>query len=283
MESPFKYIYQGKEVSKEEFTSITKEMFKWFDSNTINAVDYSSVSDFLGENYKSKGEINKHLKGVLDGFDSQKWGITQSNFSLEDKIKKFYLLNLPDWNKEHNQLVEECFNICGIRTENELHNYFKAQTNDELKKILHHYEKYENLVLKKTADNNMKQKFAEAGAKAGEKHNKLKVPLDILQTRQFPKALQLLALATSYGNYKYKNTDLDFLNFKRVEGGSQTYLDASARHSTDRNALDSESGLHHIIHGVWNQIAALEIWAEENKINIEEYSKNYLENLQNQK
>lgn len=46
MRSPFKYIYQGKEVSKKEFTNITKELFKWFDNNTINAVDYSSVSDF---------------------------------------------------------------------------------------------------------------------------------------------------------------------------------------------------------------------------------------------
>lgn len=126
---------------------------------------------------------------------------------------------------------------------------------------------------------NVKQKFTESGTKAGQKHNKLKAPLDILQTRQFSKALQLLALATAYGNHKYKDTDSDFLNFKRVEGGSQTYLDAQSRHATDRNNLDNESGLHHIIHSIWNGMAALEIWAEENKIDIEEYSKNYLKSL----
>lgn len=112
----------------------------------------------------------------------------------------------------------------------------------------------------------------------GVKHNKLKAPLDIVQTRQFPKALQLLALATAYGNHKYSATDKDFLNFKRVEGGSQTYFDAMARHSTNRNGID-ESGLHHIIHSTWGALASLEIWAEENEINIEEYSKEYLSNL----
>ena len=89
MEQQFKYIYAGKEVSKEEFTNVAKEMFKWFESNTINAIDYSSVSDFLGENYKSKGEINKHLKGVLDGLDHEKSG---KNLSPKEQ-KMWSMLN----------------------------------------------------------------------------------------------------------------------------------------------------------------------------------------------
>jgi len=146
-----------------------------------------------------------------------------------------------------------------------------AKTREELGEIMR------DLYYRKTEDN------IKENIEVGQKHNKLKAPLDILQTRQFPKALQLLALATSYGNHKYKDTDLDFLNFKRVEGGSQTYLDAQSRHATDRNNLDSESGLHHIIHSIWNGMAALELWAEENKINIEEYSKNYLKSLVDEK
>ena len=95
MELPFKYIYQGKEVSKEEFTNVTKELFKWFDNNTINAVDYSSVSDFLDGEYKSKGEINNHLKGVLGGLEH------------EEPIKSYNYIN---------SLVEEVVhNIKGIK------------------------------------------------------------------------------------------------------------------------------------------------------------------------
>ena len=113
----------------------------------------------------------------------------------------------------------------------------------------------------------------------GVKHNQLKPRLDVVINTQFPKALQLIALATEYGNSKYKETDLDMLNFKRVVGGSQTYFDSCARHSTDRNGLD-ESGLPHIIHAVWSSLAGLELWAEENKINIKGFTENYMKNLQ---
>ena len=117
------------------------------------------------------------------------------------------------------------------------------------------------------------------GTEAGVKYNKHKAPLDIVQTRQFPKALQALALATAFGNKKYEATDKDFLNFKRVSGGSQTYFDASARHNAERYDIDADSGLPHVVHAVWNAMAALEIAIEESGIDIKEFSKNYLENL----
>jgi hypothetical protein len=117
----------------------------------------------------------------------------------------------------------------------------------------------------------------------GVKHNKFKVPLDIVQTRQFPKALQALALATAFGNNKYKETDKDFLNFKRVDGGSQTYFDAAARHNSERGEVDEDSGLPHVIHAVWDMMAALEIYIEESGINIKDFSKKYLEYLHKSK
>ena len=113
----------------------------------------------------------------------------------------------------------------------------------------------------------------------GLKYNNLKPSLDVVINRQFPKALQLVALATEYGHKKYIENDVNYLNYKSVKGGSQTYFDASARHSTDRNGLD-ESGLPHIIHAVWSSLAGLELWAEENKINIKEFTENYMKNLQ---
>lgn len=143
MESPFKYIYQGKEVSKEEFTNVTKELFKWFDSNTINAVDYSSVSDFLDGEYKSKGEINNHLKGVLDGLDSQKW------FTNKDKVKnvekyKGYILN--DNTNYPNQLFD-IIEIMQAETEEELVEKLGWQT--KRNKVLK-YDSKENIGVKET-------------------------------------------------------------------------------------------------------------------------------------
>ena len=113
----------------------------------------------------------------------------------------------------------------------------------------------------------------------GLKYNNLKPSLDIVINRQFPKALQLISLATEYGHKKYIENDSNYLNYKSVKGGSQTYFDASARHSTDRNGLD-ESGLPHIIHAVWSSLAGLELWAEENRINVKEFTESYMKNLQ---
>lgn len=113
----------------------------------------------------------------------------------------------------------------------------------------------------------------------GVKHNKHKVPLDIIQTRQFPKALQAIALATAFGNKKYEATDKDFLNFKRVAGGSQTYFDAAARHNAEREEIDEDSGLPHIFHAVWDMMAGLELFLEENEVDIKVISKLYLEDL----
>lgn len=96
----------------------------------------------------------------------------------------------------------------------------------------------------------------------GEKHNKNKPQLSIL-FKQFPKALEALAKCSEYGNQKYKETDKDFLNFKRVSGGSKTYADAGLRHRLE-TGLD-ESGLPHQYHVCWNALAELQLWIEENE------------------
>jgi len=113
----------------------------------------------------------------------------------------------------------------------------------------------------------------------GVKYNNYKAPLDIVQNRQFPKALHMLSLATAFGNKKYKETDEDFLNFKRVKGGSQTYFDAAARHNAVRFQEAKDTGLPHLVHAVWNMMAALEIALEENRIDVESFSADYLKNL----
>ena len=117
MESPFKYIYQGKEVSKEEFTNVTKELFKWFDSNTINAVDYSSVSDFLDGEYKSNNEIDKHFRGVLENHEKaendgsltaeEKRIWTMLNPVLKVNLKEREYPNLGDYLNKEQKVIED--------------------------------------------------------------------------------------------------------------------------------------------------------------------------------
>lgn len=113
----------------------------------------------------------------------------------------------------------------------------------------------------------------------GVKHNKHKLPMSKLFV-QFPDALQAIVLASCYGNSKYKD-DIDWLNFKRVQGGSETYKDASLRHLLG-GEKDKESNLPEIFHQAWNKLAELQLWLEENNIDIKDFSENYLKNLNKQ-
>lgn len=105
-------------------------------------------------------------------------------------------------------------------------------------------------------------------AHQGAKYNEGKLPLDKVLFTQFPKAIQAIAKCSMYGHYKYKEYDKDMLNFKRVEGGSQTYADAVLRHSLNKSEEDPESGLPHVFHKAWNAMAELELWIEENDYEI---------------
>lgn len=100
----------------------------------------------------------------------------------------------------------------------------------------------------------------------GVKHNQGKLPIDTVLTKQFPKAVEALVKCSVYGHEKYNKNgeDEDWLNFKRVEGGSQTYADAAARHNQNKSEKDEESGLYHLYHKLWNVMAEVELWEEEN-------------------
>lgn len=290
-EQNFKYLIVNQEIKtrKDYFTTIASGDYVTFVSdNTIFSIPFEYFFN------KSDNEITKHFKGVLNNdakeveYDTFPLKRQHTNSKEQKEFMKAYnslnssnLLkreypNLGDYLNKEQKVIEDWnkkdYKVTTVKVNSSPEDLVKLN-------ILR------DCILNKDFKTNFTEDITDliSAEKTGQKHNKLKAPLDILQTRQFPKALQLLALATSYGNYKYKDTDLDFLNFKRVEGGSQTYLDAQSRHATDRNNLDSESGLHHFIHSIWNGIAALEIWAEENKINIEEYSKNYLKSLVDRK
>lgn len=230
--------------------------------------DKSKMQELLKEADEHQEQNGGILVGVEFPFDMSEYATPYLKALQEQKV-------IEDWNKGEEDLKNIWRKNDVIENWTKEEFYITPPTKENLDRMCDDFQQRLERTSNKCEILRKNKKLI-----GGQKYNKLKAPLDILQTRQFPKALQLLALATAYGNHKYKDTDSDFLNFKRVEGGSQTYLDASARHSTNRDRSDIESGLYHIIHAVWNQLAALEIWAEENKIDVDIYSKKYLKNLE---
>jgi len=99
--------------------------------------------------------------------------------------------------------------------------------------------------------------------KIGVKYNKNKPKMSVL-FKQFPDALEAVVRCSEYGHNKYKDTDKDWLNFKRIEGGSEAYEDAGIRHRLQKGN-DLESGLPHKYHTAWNALAELQLWIEENE------------------
>lgn len=292
-QNKFRYIYNGKEVDREAFEELTSDSFKWFECNSIVSVPFSSFDSFFNGKFKSERQINDHLNSVLDVYKSQ-----EGETHTENKVF-FIPPNFTGWFFDNEDLPD----IKNFDTIKDAENYFHKSKNTtgrifKDKEIIKELKKEDkddvitnsNRGEKETVEalNNLRDTIDKSEVeiikevleeKQGLKYNNLKPSLDIVINRQFPKALQLIALATEYGHKKYIENDADYLNYKSVRGGSQTYFDASARHSTDRNGID-ESGLPHIIHAVWSSLAGLELWTEENNINIKEFTENYMKNLQ---
>jgi hypothetical protein len=89
-----------------------------------------------------------------------------------------------------------------------------------------------------------------------------KKPKIALLFKQFPKALEAIARCSEYGHEKYKDTDSDYLNFKRVKEGSEAYANAGLRHRLQQG-IDLESMLPHRYHVAWNALAELELLLED--------------------
>lgn len=66
MQKQFKYIYNNQEVSKEEFEKLSEGNFKWFDGDSILSVPFSSFDNFFNGEFKSRRQINDHIKSILN-------------------------------------------------------------------------------------------------------------------------------------------------------------------------------------------------------------------------
>lgn len=60
-QSKFKYIYNGKEVSRKEFEKLSENGFRYFDGDSIVSVPFSSFDTFFNGGYRSNRQIDDYL------------------------------------------------------------------------------------------------------------------------------------------------------------------------------------------------------------------------------
>lgn len=96
----FRYIFNGKEVDREEFEKLSGGSFKWFDGDSIVSVPFSSFDSFFNGEFKSGRQINDHLDSVLnleklldDSIESRFNSIL--NFSNRGQEKKLGVYDKP--------------------------------------------------------------------------------------------------------------------------------------------------------------------------------------------
>jgi hypothetical protein len=105
------------------------------------------------------------------------------------------------------------------------------------------------------------EKEAEEGKKGqeGKKYSEGKAPMGIL-LKQFRLALQAVAMRSKKGHEKYKETDQDWMNFKRVPDAIEEYTNGTARHLAYIG--DDETELGHEAATAWNALARLQLILE---------------------
>ena len=295
MQEQFKYIVDGKVVDRKDFNKLFKNKYIHIEGDNIYAIDFSSVSNLFDGDFKSSRQINDHLKDILElgqikgsstRHKSQN-GETHVEKELEFKsISKYNIKGRGDVilvkakSKESllgkEVLIDgERYKVKGVETQGYL------ETGKEIGLLVSKIAEKEN----KTEENLVFQKDSEIhkddvitnssrgeketmeylqGMKEsnGKKTNKNKPEISLL-FKQFPKALEAIVMCSQYGHEKYKETDKDYLNYTRVDGGSKTYADAGLRHRLQQGK-DLESGLPHQFHVAWNALAELELWIKEN-------------------
>ena len=96
----------------------------------------------------------------------------------------------------------------------------------------------------------------------GIKKDEGKLPYYIVLFQQFPLALKEVIKCSNSGHNKYKETDLDWQNFSRVDNAEIRYKDAMLRHMSEEGQVEDMIEFGEMTHEgavVWNALADLEI------------------------
>lgn len=240
-EVTFKFFLDGKEVEKSEIENMfancnitVKGSDVFISSKPFNG----SMRDFgekLLEEERNRSYSTRHksVKGETHPISQHE------DFLKSEWCSEFREDRLSEAEKQYKKAqkeqidIENRITISKIKRENKLNEEYKI-TSEGMKEVI------ENI---------------------GQKHSAEKPQISLL-FKQFPKALEAVSKCSQYGHEKYKETDSDYLNFKRVEGGSKAYADAGLRHRL-QEGNDIESNLPHKYHIVWNALAELELYIEE--------------------
>ena len=83
----FRYIFNGEEVSKEEFEKLSEDSIKWFEGSSINSVPFSYFDGFFDGSFKSHGEINDHLERVLGGYNKPNTKVNSTRHKAREECK----------------------------------------------------------------------------------------------------------------------------------------------------------------------------------------------------
>lgn len=267
---------------KKEFNSLMEECLKFNHPDLENTKQFlksctipmlkECLIEFKNENFLKFNKTEKALKEA-EQHQKQNGGILQGGEFPFDSITKDYkrgkvvvdFVKVEKTKHQNNPIIKreiiDFLDVEDYALKNGFSEYHILDDYEETKfyNYLNAKETYDNLYeAEKRLENTKKEN-------KGQKHNEGKLPIDIMLTVQFPKAIQAICKATLFGHEKYKETDKDWLNYKRVNGGSTTYANAGQRHNFNKSGKDEQSGLPHIIHKCWNAMAELELWIEENK------------------
>ena len=236
------YWLNGKNISKEEFSSLVGEYFKYFDGNNVKAVDYSFIESLFDGDHKTQRQINEHLKDVL-GYKKDVPSIDKFVAEYEKK-----LLEKQKWVEdritEDLNYINSLYNKEGMSTrhkysgEGEFHRCPPLST-EEMKKAISNLEN-RKIGVKET------QTVKKAPIFTYCKVNSL--------------ALEALAFRALYGHEKYNKNgeDDDWQNFLRVPNAEQEYSNALFRHALNIGKDETEE--EHLIASAWNAMARLEVF-----------------------
>jgi hypothetical protein len=262
-----KYISNGKEVTKEEFESLVGEQFKWFQNDTVNAVDYSSVSNLFRGKYVSEKQINDHIKGVLEKDDV----INSVNRGEKEMIKHFKEILIPFKNGSEQMKVRVCSPQCfcdgsckvvgdleGInRPPKEPFSIQVPKPNPFNQSNFFDGKQSEQEILDTFKRNMERIEGVKETEGIKESQSVKKAPI-FTYCKVNSLALEALAFRALYGHEKYKESDSDWQNFTRVPNAEEEYSNSMFRHAL--NIGEDETEEQHLIASAWNAVSRLEIF-----------------------
>lgn len=290
-EQKYRYFIDGKEVdNRTDYLNATMsgDYVSYFDGDSVFSV---SFSNFFAENKDNnkmiKREVNGHLSDILDlgQIVGDLEGINKPPKTEQLNYQSFYQVvytkPISNWNKFEIAFsdkdlekikdlsigdIKEMFNNQNFaeKTEKEENLVFPKDSEIHKEELPPFTTNYPDDYFKRLMDvyTENSQRPITFTVSEGVKTNSLKPQMSLL-FKQFPKALESIVMCSQYGHEKYKETDKDYLNYTRVDGGSKTYADAGLRHRLQQGN-DLESGLPHQFHVAWNALAELELWIKEN-------------------